>query len=363
MGEVWLANHETLGQQVAVKLLAHRPEVGEFESRATAAARFRFEAHIAARLSRKTRHIVRVTDHGEADAFAYLVMELLEGSSLDERLARGAMTPAETSRLVTQVARALACAHDEGVVHRDLKPANIFLARDEGGELLVKLLDFGIARALQPQRIAQAFRTAPNAVWGTPGYMSPEQERGSSHDRQVDLWALATVAYEALTGMLPHEEAATLDVELRRFFERAFAPSIDRRFGSATELAQAFERAALAVPSPVGRAPRRTPHRRIGLARLLSVSVLFGIAAAAAMGLAPHRAAGPAVASPGPRPVEGVLGRGTASPRSAAPVTSSRDPPQGKPPRALESADAPDSTRPAASQAPPNHPFDKSAIF
>src|SRR5579863_150527 len=122
MGEVWAAHHQTLGELVALKLLSQTEEGTEgAESQATAAARFQFEAQVAARLSRKTRHIVRVTDHGEEeDGLAYLVMELLEGKTLERTLLFGLPDSSEVTRLVTQIARALQYAHDESVVHRDL---------------------------------------------------------------------------------------------------------------------------------------------------------------------------------------------------------------------------------------------------
>ncbi len=264
MGEVWVAHHETLGEEVAIKLLTPPPTTGRFEESATAAARFRFEAQIAARLSRKTRHIVRVTDHVEENGLAYLVMELLEGRTLENCLMMyGAMPPDAVSRLVAQIARALEHAHAESVVHRDLKPANLFVARDEDGAMLVKVLDFGIARAIRTQRMSAPFSTGEGLVFGTPGYMSPEQACGAKLDSRADLWALATVAYEALTGDLPlpgafpdellrslhagrivpaHERKPELPAGLAEFFRQAFAPRIEHRFSSATQLARAFER-------------------------------------------------------------------------------------------------------------------------
>src|SRR5579864_200505 len=107
MGEVWVAHHRTLGEHVALKLLTNTLEGEVIEEEATATARFRFEAQIAARLSRKTRHIVRVTDHGDEDGLAYLVMELLEGQTLERRLMVRDMTIADVRNIVTQVARAL----------------------------------------------------------------------------------------------------------------------------------------------------------------------------------------------------------------------------------------------------------------
>ncbi|HEX3344435.1 MAG TPA: protein kinase, partial [Polyangiaceae bacterium] len=115
MGEVWSAHHRTLGEKLALKLLTQAPSPEEdVESPSAAAARFQFEAQVAARLSRKTRHIVRVTDHGEEDGLAYLVMEQLEGETLEQVLVRDGKVPLATvSKIVTQVARALSHAHEE----------------------------------------------------------------------------------------------------------------------------------------------------------------------------------------------------------------------------------------------------------
>jgi serine/threonine-protein kinase len=260
MGEVWAARHRSLGEDVALKLLIDEGRSGAGEDRATAVARFLLEAQVAAHLSTKTRHIVRVTDHGEEQGLAYLVMELLEGQTLEKWLMLHDRMPLGTvSNLVAQIARGLAQAHREGVVHRDLKPGNIFLAQDEDGKRLVKLLDFGIARALRAKRV---FATAPGILYGTPGYMSPEQLGARGVDPRCDLWALATVAYEALTGELPlpgshsdellrslaagriipiHERAPDLPRSLGAFFERAFAPNIAERYPDAEGMAHAFK--------------------------------------------------------------------------------------------------------------------------
>jgi serine/threonine protein kinase len=266
MGEVWSAHHQALGEQVAVKLLSP-PRSEEAEEPAVALARFRFEAQVAARLSRKTRHIASVTDYGEDDGLPYLVMELLDGEALDAALRRRTTIPlSETVEIVSQIARALYHAHAEGVAHRDLKPANVFLTHDEEGRLLVKLLDFGIARALRGRSPQGVFSTGKGFVFGTPGYMSPEQIRASpALDQRCDLWALATIAYQMLTGLLPVEgddadevlknvsagrivplrdRSSGLPVALGAFFERAFADRVEDRFAGAASLAQAFELAA-----------------------------------------------------------------------------------------------------------------------
>ncbi|AKU96633.1 Serine/threonine protein kinase [Labilithrix luteola] len=260
MGEVWLATHNTLGGEFAIKLV-EPSEDGEDE---TASGRFQLEAQVSAKLSRRTRHIVSVSDHGEENGLAYLVMEPLVGESLDARLKRtGALPLPEVVAIVGQIARALAIAHAEEIFHRDLKPANIFLTHDEDGRLVVKLLDFGIARTRKPFRTRSPFSTSKDMVLGTPSYMSPEQARGlDTLDYRCDIWALAVVAYEALALAIPWEGATVEDIFLsictfrvvpihtRRpdlppwvdpIFRRAFAEDLGERFATATELAEALE--------------------------------------------------------------------------------------------------------------------------
>lgn len=264
MGEVWSAHHQTLREQVAIKILSWPPIGEDAEDPSVALERFRFEAQVAARLSRKTRHIARVTDYGEDDGLPYIVMELLDGEALDVALrSRGTMAPAEVAEIITQIARALGQAHAEGVAHRDLKPANVFLSRDEDGRLLVKLLDFGIARTIHAHHLLGTFTTERGFVFGTPGYMSPEQTRASPKlDHRCDLWALATMAYQMLTGHLPvdgsdaeevmknvcagrivplRKRDPRMPVAVDAFFERAFADRVDDRFEGAASLAQMFE--------------------------------------------------------------------------------------------------------------------------
>jgi len=260
MGEVWLATHDTLGGEFAIKLV--RPS--EEPEDETAAGRFQLEAQVSAKLSRKTRHIVSVSDHGEEDGLAYLVMELLEGESLEARIKRvGQMDLPTVAAVVLQVGRALSQAHQEGIFHRDLKPANIFLSKDEDGRLLVKLLDFGIARSKKPFSTRSPFATGKDMVLGTPSYMSPEQARGlDTLDYRCDIWALAVVAYEGLTGRIPWEGETVEDIflsiclhrmaplatlrpdlqsDVEAIFTRSFAPKLDDRYVTADELAADFE--------------------------------------------------------------------------------------------------------------------------
>jgi serine/threonine-protein kinase len=298
-------------------------------------------------------------------------MELLEGRTLESWLMHYASMPlADAPRLVTQIARALEEAHAEGVVHRDLKPGNIFLARDEDGGPLVKLLDFGIARAPMAPGAAPSFATAPGVLFGTPGYMSPEQAGVPPRvDRYCDLWALATVAYELLTGELPVPGATPVEMLLNlregrvvpirdrtpelpgsvgAFFQKAFAPRPEDRYASARELALAFERAGAQPDAvddgdrPRGRAAgtvrmhtlrmdiqawvssaRSRPHRTLRGRTWVAGLVLLGIVVAAAAWRRAETAWRPAAAS-SPAPV--IEPAAAASPVVVSPPTPDDSP-------------------------------------
>ncbi len=201
MGSVWEATHATLGRRVAIKFIE-----GELLASPEARARFDNEARAAALLA--SRHVVEVYDHGVTDdGRPYLVMELLTGESLDARIAkRGRLPLPELSSIVTQIARALARAHDAHIVHRDLKPENVFLSleRDADAEV-AKVLDFGIAK-FAPSASVSGSATRTGAVLGTPFYMSPEQARGLRDvDARSDLWSLGVIAFFGATGRLPFE--------------------------------------------------------------------------------------------------------------------------------------------------------------
>ncbi len=196
MGRVWVAEHSGLQAQVVVKLMA--PEIA---ARPDGAARFAREAAAAAAI--KSPHVVQIFDHGvTANGEPYIVMELLEGKDLGAHLAEnGRMAPADVVTLVCQLGKALSKAHRASIIHRDLKPENIFLCETDGGELFVKLLDFGTAR-----RETGARQTTPGLIVGTPCYMSPEQSVGAPDlDERSDIWSLGVVAFEALTGKRPFD--------------------------------------------------------------------------------------------------------------------------------------------------------------
>ncbi|MCA9704514.1 MAG: protein kinase [Myxococcales bacterium] len=252
MGEIWAARDELLQRRVAIKLL--HPTTGlEDDPR----GRFEREARMVARLQHP--HVVQVYDYGiSEDGTPYIVMELLDGEDLSRILKRTSrMTLGATVPLMTQAAKGLHAAHRAGIIHHDLKPANLFLAR-QGGETAIKVLDFGIATMRPLDRVTSEGRSS----WaGTPSYMSPEQLRDDPVDHRTDLWSLAVVAYEALTGVSPFatsdfseivervvgaqppppsQHAPALGPSVDAFFERALAKDPSERFPSALEFAAAF---------------------------------------------------------------------------------------------------------------------------
>jgi eukaryotic-like serine/threonine-protein kinase len=195
MGEVYRARDTALGREVALKTL---PE--ELARQPERLARLKKEARILASLN----HPGIATVHGleESDGVPVLVMELVEGESLADRLRRGPLPLREAVRIAQEIAVALEAAHEIGVLHRDLKPANIRLAPDSR----VKLIDFGLAKAVRKAAVDSRLDTEtrphsePGMVMGTAPYMSPEQARGQEADRRGDIWAFGCVLYEMLTG-------------------------------------------------------------------------------------------------------------------------------------------------------------------
>lgn len=199
MGSVWVGEHIELNTSVAVKFIDTRLAADE-----QARKRFRREAQAAAALN--GQHVVQVFDYGIDDGDPYIVMELLDGETLATRLAReGSLDVEDTARMVAQVAKGLARAHEQGIVHRDLKPENIFLVSDDD-TFSVKLLDFGVAKILGS---VSDVLTQPGFVVGTIHYTSPEQLHGSQVDARADIWSLAVVTYECLTGQRPIDAPST----------------------------------------------------------------------------------------------------------------------------------------------------------
>src|ERR1700690_2316116 len=286
MGSVWHATHLGLDVPCAVKFIegegAQVPEVQ---------ARFEREAKAAAHL--RSPHVVQILDHGVCEGTPYIAMELLDGEDLGKRLARvGRLAPHELLTIVTQVCRALTKAHSHGIVHRDLKPDNIFLVRDDDREI-VKVLDFGIAKATGAGAPGTSTRTG--AMLGTPYYMSPEQAQGTKAvDARSDLWALAVIVFEALTGRRPFESEALGDLLMKIIVAPLPLPS------------QVASDVLPAVDAWWARASQRDPARRFQSAKELcdGLRLAFGRSASEVAG--PPVAAAPItprmVSLPGPLP-------------------------------------------------------------
>ncbi|MGH7281668.1 MAG: serine/threonine-protein kinase, partial [Polyangiaceae bacterium] len=206
MGSVWHATHLGLDTPCAVKFIE-----GEGASMPEAHQRFEREAKAAAQL--RSPNVVQILDHGLWEGRPYIAMELLDGEDLKRRFMRvGKMHPGELGAIITQVCRALTKAHSLGIVHRDLKPDNIFLVQDDDREI-AKVLDFGIAKRADNLEAGGGSATRTGAMLGTPYYMSPEQAQGiKSVDHRSDLWSLAVIAFQGLTGQLPFQSEALGDL-------------------------------------------------------------------------------------------------------------------------------------------------------
>jgi serine/threonine-protein kinase len=278
MGAVYEALDTALDRRVAVKLIRD-----DLVGNAEVAERFRREARTAASFTHP--HVVTVYDFGvAAGTHPFLVMELLTGVTLREELRqRERLTAARTAEILRGICEALEAAHRRQLVHRDLKPENIFLARNETGEV-AKVLDFGLAKFLTTLPPVSALMQAPTAgvtadtspglLVGTLLYMSPEQLQGKPFDLSWDLWAVAVMAYEILTGHHPFARTTTTEwqravltasftpmstyfpdgpTRWQEFFTRAFAinpserPAFARMFLS--ELEQALSEPVIAKPS------------------------------------------------------------------------------------------------------------------
>lgn len=211
MGEVYLAEDQTLHRPVALKVLASTMrECGDLLP-------FLAEARAASAMNHpNVAHIYEIRDTG---SIVCLVMEYVEGETLERRIAAGPLSEEITLDLALQIADALVEAHAKGIVHRDLKPGNIVI----NGRGQVKILDFGIARRISGDAASQESDQDPGTMLGTLPYMSPEQTRGTAVDHRSDLWAFGVIVYEMLTGRHPFEGGSGLEV-LRNISEQALPP-------------------------------------------------------------------------------------------------------------------------------------------
>ena len=281
MGEVYRARDARLGREVALKVLPDRlandPDRG---------ARFEREAKLLASLNDPA--IAHLYGFHEQDGTAFLAMEIVEGETLAERIARGPIPEDEARELFLQIASGLEAAHESGVVHRDLKPANIKLT-PEGR---VKILDFGLAKGLGPESEPEADvsqsptltrGTALGAILGTAAYMSPEQARGKAVDKRTDVWAFGCCLYEASTGRPAFEGETVSDI-----------------LGSVLRDEPAYESVPGTLRTLVGRCLVKNPKERlrdIGDARIeLSAPTTPPTASEPK---APHRSSAPFVAALG----------------------------------------------------------------
>lgn len=268
MGTVYRAEHLVLRAPVAVKVIEREVSEGD-----VALARFMREAQAAASL--RSPHVVQILDYGTDQGRPFMVMELLEGETLASRIQRlGQLTPGETYRVISHVARAIARAHEAGIVHRDLKPDNVFLVHNHGDEV-AKVLDFGVAK-VETTALGGGSHTRTGSLLGTPYYMSPEQAQGNKEiDHRSDLWALGVIAFECLTGKRPFSsdglgdlvlqicirdipvpsDYASVPVGFDAWFSKATEREVDQRFQSARDLTEALYEALGLVRDPAGSAP------------------------------------------------------------------------------------------------------------
>ncbi len=280
MGRVYEATHTHLGKTYAVKVLtegrANKPDAIE---------RFLREAKSATRI--ENDHIVKVINFDKHDEHGvFLVMELLEGEDLADRLERGPLPIDEAVDIATQTGDALEAAHDAGIVHRDVKPENIFITQKKGRDF-VKVLDFGISKIKSPDH-SDVKLTATDQIVGTPLYISPELARGvSAIDHRTDIYALGVIVYEMITGTPPftgqnhfqllykHGNEApdppsqrSRDAKIPAHVETAVLRALEKkpgdRFSSMKDFCEALQ-----GPSE----PRR--QRKIGLALLVAVVAAF----------------------------------------------------------------------------------------
>ena len=257
MGEVYRARDLVLKREVAVKVLPAYVSRDPDRLR-----RFEQEAQAAAALNHPT--ILAIHQFGTFEGAPYLVSELLDGSTLRQLMQRGPIPVRKAIDYGIQIAHGLAAAHERNIVHRDLKPENLFVVKDGR----VKILDFGLAKLIQPQFIGDGdgstitCETEPGRVMGTLGYMSPEQVRGNVIDHRADIFAFGTILYEMLTGkrafqrQTPAESmtailndeppalsqsALNIPPGLQRVIHRCLEKIPERRFQSAADMAFALE--------------------------------------------------------------------------------------------------------------------------
>jgi serine/threonine-protein kinase len=278
MGEVYRARDRRINREVALKVLL--PQFSEDPDRL---ARFRREAQVLAAMNHP--RIAAIYGLAEQDSVRALVLEYVDGITLAERLAAGAMTVTESVAIARQLAEAIEAAHEAGIIHRDLKPANIILLRgpDARGETAdsaaVKVLDFGLGKAIAPLHHETALHgltgTTPGVLLGTAAYMSPEQARAEAVDERADIWAFGCVLFEMLTGtrafpgrtaaevlgnIIEREPAFSLlpaetPASIRRLLRRSLEKHLARRLSCMRDAILELDDATLPALEPAARRP------------------------------------------------------------------------------------------------------------
>jgi serine/threonine-protein kinase len=281
MGAVVEARHVVTKRRVAVKVVhVDRVTSSDFIER--------FEREMRATGELETQHIAQVIDSGTDDVTGhpYMVMEYLAGEDLAATLRRvGPLAPELALRIAAQACVGVQAAHDAGIVHRDIKPANLFLARRDAGEVIVKVLDFGVAK-LKPNDLERTDRalTVTGTLLGSPLYMSPEQARGERQiDGRTDVWSLGVVLYEMLTGRAPHADKDTLGALLVAIASERMHPVQDLAPWIAPEIAAIVHRALRRRPDERFASPRAmldAIHAEIVGARSIDEPMIRGLLAA-----------------------------------------------------------------------------------
>ncbi|HJW94490.1 MAG TPA: protein kinase [Thermoanaerobaculia bacterium] len=291
MGEVWRARDERLGRDVAVKILP-----AELTKDTERLRRFEQEARAAGSLNHP--NLVTTFDSGTHEGQPYIVMELLEGETLRDRLESGRLPLRKVIDYSIQIATGLAAAHEKGIVHRDLKPENLFICKDGR----VKILDFGLAKLTatnsSPDAPTQKMATAPGTVMGTVAYMSPEQVRAQNVDHRTDIFSFGTILYEMLTGRRAFEGATAADLmsailhhdapdaelppALNTIVRHCLEKSADERFQSVRDLA--FHLQSITGTTSSGKAvpiePKRAPRRALMIGGAIAVLLATAMAVA-----------------------------------------------------------------------------------
>jgi serine/threonine-protein kinase len=308
MGSVYKAEQPAMNRMVAIKIL--HPKLA---GRKDLTSRFRREARAMSQLTHPNTVKVFMYGELEEDGSLYIVMEMLEGRNLNQTVRKeGPMPPERAIPILIQVCGALQEAHDLGIVHRDLKPENIFLSKQGGISDFPKVLDFGLAKVTERQmQPGSVILTQEGMVFGTPEFMSPEQAQGKTLDARSDIYSLAVILYEVLTGKLPFSARTPMEyiqkhvtdpiiplserVPDRKFDKglgevmvKALEKQPDKRYQSAAEFAEALRpfggEKARTLP-PVGRlssmsvnaGPKR-PADRAAASRAPSARVLITVA-------------------------------------------------------------------------------------